>query len=44
MSLEFNPYFFELFYEKTPARFKATLKEKINVILNLISDKSSDIL
>jgi len=38
MQLEFNPYFYELYYEKTASRFKATLECKIEVIEKLASE------
>jgi len=38
MQLEFNPYFYELYYEKTASRFHAALEWKIEVVEKLASE------
>lgn len=43
MSLEFNHYFFSLFYESSANRFLATLRRKIEVISMLDKKEVSTI-
>ena len=40
MSLEFNPYFFTLFYESSAKRFLDTLTLKIKTINDLVKNKT----